>query len=109
GDVRVDVVEERRLHVDIAAAEVLTTPEILELVPDHHAARMPERRAGRVLGEMKEIEPLPEHAMVALARLREPLEMRVEILLRVEGGAVDARQLRLRRVAAPVGAGDAGE
>src|SRR6476620_7779071 len=44
--------------------------------------------------------------MVALARLLEPLQVRVEILLRVEGGAVDPRQLWLRRVAAPVRAGE---
>src|SRR5882762_7927645 len=44
--------------------------------------------------------------MVALARLCQALEMGVEVLLGVERGAVDARQLRLRRVAAPVRAGE---
>src|SRR6478672_3894921 len=47
--------------------------------------------------------------MVALARFLEPLQVRVEILLRVEGGAVDPRQLWLRRVAAPVRAGEPGQ
>ena len=45
--------------------------------------------------------------MVALARLLQPLEVRVEILLRVEGGAVDPGQLLVLLVAAPVRAGEA--
>src|SRR5436309_15651032 len=58
---------------------------------------------------MEEVEPLAEHSVVTLARLLEPFEMRVEVFLPVEGRAVDARQLRLRRVAAPVGAREAGQ
>ena len=45
--------------------------------------------------------------MVACARLLEPLEVRVEVGLGVERGAVDPRQLRVVLVAAPVGAGEA--
>ncbi len=47
--------------------------------------------------------------MVASARLLEPLEVRVEVFLREEGRAVDPRQLRVVLVAAPVGAGEAGQ
>ena len=43
--------------------------------------------------------------MVAQPGLLEPLEVGVEILLRVERRAVDARELRVLRVAAPVCAG----
>ena len=68
---------------------------------------MPERRAGRDLLEVEEVELHAELAVVALTRLFEPLEVRVEIGLRVEGGAVDAGQLRVVLVAAPVGAGEA--
>src|SRR5919109_804475 len=70
---------------------------------------MPERRAGRVLREMEQVEVWPEHTMITPLRLLEPLEVRVEIRLRVEGGAVDARQLRVLLVAAPVRAGKARE
>ena len=56
GDVRLEVVEERRLHLEVAALSVLLPAQILERVPDHHAFRMPERRPGRVLGEMEEVE-----------------------------------------------------
>src|SRR5436853_5075549 len=51
---------------------------------------------------MEEVELRTEAAVVPLARLFEALEIRVQILLAVERRAVDARQLRLRRVAAPV-------
>ncbi len=58
---------------------------------------------------MKEVELRPEPPVVAPARLLEPLEVRVEVFLRVEGGAVDARELRVALVAAPVGACEPGE
>ena len=106
GDVRRDVVEQRRLHLDVAAAAVLAPAQILELVPDHHAFRVPERRPGRVVAEMEEVELVAEPAVVALAGELEPLEVGVEVLLPVEGGAVDARQLLVVGVAAPVGAGE---
>ncbi len=47
--------------------------------------------------------------MVARLRLLEPLEVRVEIGLRVERGAVDPRQLRVPLVAAPVRACERGQ
>src|SRR5713101_1287915 len=59
--------------------------------------------------EVEEVELRTDPPVVALARFLEPLEVRVEILLVVEGGAVNTRQLRLRRVAAPVRAGEPGE
>jgi hypothetical protein len=56
---------------------------------------------------VEEVELRPEPAVVARACLLEALEIRVEVLLGVEGGAVDPRQLRVRRVAAPVRAREA--
>ncbi len=103
------VVDERRLHLEVAALRVLAPAEILERVEDRHSLRMPQRRPRRVLVEVEEIELVPEPAVVALARLLQPLEVRVEILLVVERRPVNARELRLRRVAAPVRAGEAGE
>ena len=40
------VVDERRLDLEIPAAQVLAPAHILEQVPDDHAPRVPERRAG---------------------------------------------------------------
>ena len=100
------VVDQRRLHLRVAALLVLAPPQVLELVPDHHPLRMPERGAGRLLGEVEEIELAAELAMVARLRLLEALEIGVEIGLGVEGRAVDPRQLLVVLVAAPVGTGE---
>src|SRR5207342_1835238 len=64
------------------------------------------RRARRLLGEVEEVELAAEAPVVARLRLLEPLEVRVEIGLRVEGGAVDPGQLRVLLVTAPVRAGE---
>src|SRR6476469_9042660 len=58
---------------------------------------------------MEEVELHPEAPVVALARLFEPLEVRVEVGLRVERGPVDAGQLLVLLVAPPVRAGEAGQ
>src|SRR3954454_10343060 len=58
---------------------------------------------------MEEVELLADAAVVACASLLEPLEVRVQILLRVERGAVDPGQLGVLLVAAPVRAGEAGQ
>src|SRR3954452_21238530 len=70
---------------------------------------MPERRAGRDVVEMEEVELDAEPAMDAAGRLLGLVEVCLEILLRIERSAVDARQLLVRGVAAPVRAGEAGE
>ena len=62
-----------------------------------------------MLVEVEEIELRPEPAVIAPLRLLDALEVRVEIGLRVEGRPVDPRQLRVLLVAAPVGAGEAGQ
>ena len=67
-----------------------------------------EARAGDLL-DAEEIELLAEHAVVARLDLFEVLEVGVEVLLREEGCAVDALQLRILLVAEPVGAGEDGD
>src|SRR4051795_9337813 len=58
---------------------------------------------------MEEVELHAELAVVALARLLEPFEIGLEISLRIERGAVDAGELLVLLVAAPVRAGEAGQ
>ena len=58
---------------------------------------------------MDEVELAAESAVVALARLLEPRQVALEVLLRIERRAVDPRQLRVALVAAPVRAGEAGQ
>ena len=62
-----------------------------------------------MLVEVEEVELRPEAPVVALLRLLEQLQARVEILLGEERRPVDPGQLRVVRVAAPVGAGERGE
>lgn len=97
-------VEDRRLHLLVAARPVLLAPHVDEGVPDDHALRVPEGRARRGVVEREEVELASEPAVVALERLLDVAQVLVEVLLREEGGAVDPRQHRPRRVAAPVGA-----
>ena len=109
GDPQLLVVDLRRADLDVAALAVLAAAQILEHVPDHHPLGVPERRSRRDVGEVEQVELRPEPAVVALLRLLEPLEMRVEIALLEESGAVDPGQLRVLLVAAPVGARKTGQ
>src|SRR5712691_3917057 len=70
---------------------------------------MPEGRARRVLVEVEEVELRPQPPVVAPPCLFEPLEIRVEIGLRIEGRTVDPRQLRVLLVAPPVRAREPGQ
>src|SRR5581483_8134088 len=94
---------------EVAAPQVLAAAEVLERVPDHHPLGVPEGRARRGLRGVEEVELDAEPAVVAAAGLLDASEVGVEVLLRVEGGAVDARELLVALVAAPVRAGEAGE
>src|SRR5205085_2914645 len=96
----------RRLHLAIAGGIELAAHIGFELAPDEIALRMPEDRTMRLLLEVEEIHLLADLAMVTLGRLLEPDEMRLELLLVQPARAVDARELRVVLVAAPIGAGD---
>ena len=100
----VDRVDDRRAHLAIAAVAVQLPPELGQLVPDHHPARVPERRAGRGVGGVEEVELAADPAVIALAGLLEQAQILVQVGLLEEGGAVDPGQHLPRRVAAPVGA-----
>jgi hypothetical protein len=66
---------------------------------------MPEHHARRLFLQVEQIELLAELAVVALLGLLEHVQIGVQVLLLGPGGAVDALQLLVLRVAAPVGAG----
>ena len=76
--------------------------------PAHEAAlRVEHRQAGAdLVGEAEQVELHAELAVVALGRLLEAVEVRLERLLRVPRRAVDALELRVALLAAPVGARD---
>ena len=67
---------------------------------------MPENAADRLLAQMEEVELAAEPAMVAAFGFFELKEVLIELLLARKRGAVDALQLGIFRVAAPIRAGD---
>ena len=69
------------------------------------ALGMPEDAADRLLLHMEQVELAAEPAVVAPLGLLETEEILVELLLARPGGAVDALQLSVVRVAAPIGSG----
>src|SRR5204862_7443418 len=69
------------------------------------ALRVPEDAADRLFLQMKQVEFAAELAMVAALGFLEPEQVLVEFLLVRPGGAVDALQLRVPGIAAPIGAG----
>src|SRR5476651_1889413 len=98
------VVELRRLHLDIAAGLELASQVRLERAPERPALGVPVDHAGGVFLLMEEAHLAAEPAMVALLGLLDAQQVGLEVLVREEDRAVDALELRLGRVAAPVGA-----
>src|SRR3546814_9715097 len=68
------------------------------------AVRVPEDAAVRLLLKVEQVHLGAQLAMVALAGLLHPVEVRVELLPVEPAGAVDAAQHRVLLVAAPIGA-----
>ena len=93
-DFAVAVLAPQRAHV--LDDGLVQTPAAL--VPEHHAR-------GFFL-HVKQIETASDLAMVALLGFLDLVQVGVERLLAGPGGAVDARQHFVARIAAPVGAGD---
>src|SRR5207248_7586612 len=75
------VEDDRRAHFLVAALPVLDAQEVLDRLADDRAVRQPERAARALLVERKQLELLAEAAVVALARLLEPLEVAVQLRL----------------------------
>ena len=103
------VVQLGRLDLDIAGAVELAADVVLHRPPQRPAVRVPEDRARRLLLDVEQVHLAAELAMVAPLRLLELVQVRVEVGLGRERRAVDALQLRVFRVATPVGARDLGQ
>ena len=100
----------RRGDAAIAVLALFLQRQEFQLLADHHAVGHPERQAGADIGrEGEELQLAAELAMVALFRFLQPVQIGVQFLLVAPGGAVDALQLRVLGVAAPIGAGDLGQ
>ena len=102
----VDVEEDRRFHLAVAAAGVLAAPELREGVPDRETGRLPEGAPRGKLGEHEEVQLAPELAVVARAGLLEALLVGAQLLLGEEGRPVDPCEHLARGVPPPVGPRD---
>ena len=85
------------------------TPVVDQLVFEHHAVGQEEREARALVHECEQAELLAKLAVVALFGLFDAGQIRVELLLLREAGAVDALEHLAAAVAAPVSAGDTRE
>ena len=103
------VEHDRRRDLDIAGFLMDLTPVVDELVFEHHAVGQEEREARALIHEREQTELFAKLAVVALLGLFDAGQIRVELLLLREAGAVDALEHLAAAVAAPVGAGDARE
>src|SRR5262245_12422957 len=70
---------------------------------------MPEGLPNRLLLHVEEVHLPPELAVIALLRLLQSFQVGLEFLLIAPSGAVDALELWVPRIAAPIGPGDLGQ
>ena len=83
---------------------------VLHLLADDAAARVEHRQTGAdLVREGEQVQVGADPPVVAALGLGQPVQVRVQRLGRLPGGAVDPLQLRVRLVAAPVGGRAAGQ
>jgi hypothetical protein len=92
-----------RLHFDIAAGFELATQIAFERAPERPALGVPEHHAGRFFLLMEEAHLAAEPAMVALLGFLDARQVGLEILVGEKDRAVDALELGILGVAAPIG------
>ena len=95
--------------LDVARLVVDLAPVVEQRVLEDHAVGQEEREARRLVAHHEEVHLATDAAMVALLGLLEHGEMRLELVLGGEGGAVHAGEHLVLGIVLPVGAGDAGE
>ena len=99
-----------RIDQRVAGVQVKLPPEVLHQATDPGALRMPADEAGpELVVDGEEAEVSAQLTVVSLGGFFEAVEVGVEGVLGLEGGAVDALEHGAVFVAAPVGAGDVQE
>src|SRR6266581_293779 len=97
----------RRVDERIAAFAMDLAPPGLELLADYREIRQPQHETGpELLVDAEQFELFAEHAVIAPFDLLESLQVIVKLPLVRPHRAVDALQLRISFVAAPVRPGD---
>jgi len=97
------------VDLDVAGRFLAGAHVLDEGLEDAPALEMPEDGAGRAVLEVEEVELLTEPPMIAFLGLFEQGQIGLERLLVGPGGAVDALQLLVARIAPPIGSGHFGE
>ena len=95
----------RAAHFLVAVVAIDGAHVLLDFLPDRPALGVPEHQPGGFVLHVEQVEMLAEAAMVAFFSFLEHVQIGVEVLLLGPGSAVDALQLLVAVVAAPVGAG----
>ncbi len=94
----------RRVDLLIGAGEP-PAHVVGQVLVERPALGVPEDDARPLLLEVEEVHLAAQTAVVALLRLRQHVEIGVELFSCVPGGAVDAGEHRVVGIAAPIGAG----
>ena len=102
-----DIHQLRRLDLAIAGAGDGAAHIILQRAPDDIAFGMPEDRSMRFGLQMEQVHVLPQPPVVAFGGFLQPHQVRIELLFVQPAGAINAAELRIILVAAPIGARDA--
>src|SRR5205823_4362452 len=100
------VEQQRSLHLLVTGRVEPAAHVILDDAEQLPALGVPEDAADRLFLQMEQVELASEAAMVAALGFLEPEKVLVEVFLARPGGAVDALQLGVVRIAAPIGARD---
>src|SRR3546814_18525840 len=95
--------------LDVAGGLQAAAQVGLHRAVERPALRVPEHRSGGLLLQVEEVHLPPEAPVVALLGLLQHGEVGLQPLLVLPAGAVDALELGIARVAAPVGTGDLGK
>src|SRR5690606_14155418 len=98
--------ELRRLDLDIAGGLELPPQIALEGAPERPAFGVPEDAADSFLLEVEQVRNAAEARVVSLLGLFQAVEILLQLLLAPPGRDVDALELRVPGVAAPIGARD---
>src|SRR3546814_356869 len=96
-------------HLDVAGGLQAAAQVGLHRAVARPALRVPEHRSGGLLLQVEEVHLPPEAPVIALLGLLQHGEVGLQPLLVLPAGAVDALELGIARVAAPVGTGDLGQ
>ena len=97
----------RRVDQLVAVLQVLVPPEIFDRKPHSRPFRMPKNQPrADGLGRTEQVQLAAELAVVAQFRFLDLLEVRIELLLRIERCSVQALEHRVRLMAAVIRTGN---